>query len=102
MRTYRSRVLRNLASHVFLFGFCSLTALESAGCGYALAQNADTVEPSSHQQDISIGDSLLKAATVPLHILYLHGIGAVNAGDSYVLRKKICDFLKDCTSRKEK
>jgi hypothetical protein len=22
----------------------------------------------------------------------------VNAGDSYVLRKKICDFLKDCTS----
>jgi hypothetical protein len=57
-----------------------------------------TAVSSNHKQDVSIGDSLRRPGSAPLHILYIHGIGAVGSGDSYVLRKKICDFLKDCTT----
>ena len=32
----------------------------------------------------------------PLHILYVHGIGAQGAGDSLAFRESICAFLKGC------
>jgi len=54
--------------------------------------------PASHQQMVSIGDSLARAGDAALHIVYVHGIGATGAGDSGMLRKSICDYLKDCTS----
>jgi hypothetical protein len=98
MRTSWSKALQNLPCNVFLFAFCGLVLLSTVATGWALGQNGDTSGSSSHQQDISIGDSLRRSGSTPLHILYLHGIGAVNAGDSYALRKKVCEFLKDCTS----
>lgn len=44
----------------------------------------------------SIGESLNSAKQRPLHILYVHGIGATGSGDSWILQKRICAFLKGC------
>ena len=33
----------------------------------------------------------------PIHILYVHGIGQVGAGDSLFLRNGICKYLGECT-----
>jgi hypothetical protein len=65
----------------------------------AVAEGGEATAGSSNQkQAVSMGDSLLRPGSAPLHILYIHGIGAVGAGDSYALRKEICDFLKDCVN----
>ena len=99
MRTHWGKALQNFACDVFLLALCGTIGLTTASGVLAVAQDGDrTASSSNHQQDISIGDSLRRAGPAPLHILYLHGIGAVNAGGSYVLRKKICGFLKDCTN----
>lgn len=37
------------------------------------------------------------AAPQPVHILYMHGINQVGAGDSIELRKAICRYLHECT-----
>lgn len=37
------------------------------------------------------------AAAPPIHILYVHGINQVGAGDSLPLRKGICKYLGECT-----
>jgi hypothetical protein len=99
MRTDRRESPHRFACDTFLFALCTTIGLTATAGVLAVAQSGDGTAPSSsHQQDISIGDSLRRAGSTPLHILYLHGIGAVNAGGSYVLRKEICNFLKDCTS----
>ena len=54
--------------------------------------------PQSLSQVSSIGESLRNAGQRPLHILYVHGIGATSAGGSQVFQKAICRFLKDCTA----
>jgi hypothetical protein len=99
METHWGGTLQHFVCDMFLFALCGTISLTTAAGVRAFAQNVDTTKSSpSHQQDISIGDSLRRAGSTPLHILYLHGIGAVNAGGSAVLRKKICDYLKDCTN----
>jgi hypothetical protein len=40
------------------------------------------------------------AAEPPIHILYLHGIDQIGAGDSLPLRKGICKYLEECTVTK--
>ena len=37
------------------------------------------------------------AGPPPIHILYVHGINQVGAGDSLPLRKGICKYLRECT-----
>jgi hypothetical protein len=71
--------------------------LGGAPHGYAESGSANA-QSFSHRQMSSMGDSLLRAGNEPLHILYLHGIGATGAGDSLLLRQSICNYLKDCTS----
>lgn len=53
-------------------------------------------EPQDLSQLSSLGETLRNAGTRPLHILYVHGIGIREAGDSRPLQKRICDYLKDC------
>ena len=36
------------------------------------------------------------AGTRHIHILYMHGINQVGAGDSLLLRKSICKYLGEC------
>jgi hypothetical protein len=33
----------------------------------------------------------------PIHILYVHGINQIGAGDSLLLRNGICKYLGECT-----
>jgi len=44
----------------------------------------------------SIGDALDSANRHPVHILYLHGIDQIGAGDSALFRQSICLRLKLC------
>ncbi len=54
--------------------------------------------PQKLSQISSIGESLRNAGQRPIHILYVHGIGATSAGGSQMFQKAICRFLKDCTA----
>jgi hypothetical protein len=70
--------------------------------------------PARPQNTISIGDAVRTndaeanahtrargltrtTAPQPIHILYMHGINQVGAGDSAELRKAICRYLHECT-----
>ena len=66
------------------------------GIGRAYGKVIDA-GPQSLSQISSIGESLRNAGQRPLHILYVHGIGADGAGGSQMFQKAICGFLKDCT-----
>jgi hypothetical protein len=56
--------------------------------------------PSPPQSVTSLGDSLKRAQYKQLHIFYVHGMAADGPGysESKVLRKSICQRLKDCAS----
>jgi uncharacterized protein (DUF2237 family) len=52
---------------------------------------------------MSLGDELQRSGTEPLHLIYIHGIGATGSGDSEALRKSICAHVKryvkeECTT----
>lgn len=57
--------------------------------------------PDQSKPTTSLGDSLKAASGKELHVLYVHGIGSDGPGDydSWGLRRGICEFVKDCTSR---
>ena len=67
-----------------------------------LAARAQQTAPSSANARgiATLSDSLRRAGTHELHILYVHGMAIGGAGDfdSWGLRKSICDHLGDCTS----
>jgi hypothetical protein len=54
----------------------------------ALGQGTNT----ANKQVTSLGTELQQPGNEPLHILYIHGIGATGLGDSEPLRKSICKF----------
>ncbi|MGO9319007.1 MAG: hypothetical protein ACLPXT_01005 [Terracidiphilus sp.] len=76
--------------------FCAFLIV--AGLGRGVAAHAKVVEdvPGSLQGLTSIGDSLDAPDKHPVHLLYIHGINAVGAGDSSLLRDSICTELKLC------
>lgn len=50
-----------------------------------------------HLSDMSsIGQSLHSAEQRPVHILYVHGMDALGAGDSWTFQRGICGFLEGC------
>lgn len=65
--------------------------------GRALGKIIDN-GPQKLDPTSSIGEALRHTGNRPLHILYVHGIGATGAGGSQIFQKAICDYLKDCTS----
>jgi hypothetical protein len=68
---------------------------------HAASIAAQTAEPTSSTKPTkSLADSLQRVGGKQLHILYLHGIASNGPGDydSWLLRKNICDFLKNCTT----
>ena len=79
---------------VFLALTLTFGILESAP---ALAGVIDD-GPQELSQISTIGESLRNAGQRPLHILYVHGIGATGSGGSQTFQKAICAFLKDCTA----
>jgi hypothetical protein len=73
---------------------CALMAGDG-GIGRVLGKVIDA-GPQSLGQTSSMGESLRNAGPRPLHILYVHGIGALSAGGSRTFQKAICTFLRDC------
>ena len=78
-----------------------MVALLLVGCApkTGRAQGEVIDDGPQHLNEISsIGESLRNAGQRPLHILYVHGIGATAAGDSLVFQQSVCRFLKHCTA----
>ncbi|MGB8031538.1 MAG: hypothetical protein WCF30_17950 [Terracidiphilus sp.] len=70
--------------------------LATAGGGtYARAKVVEDTSGSLRTLT-SIADALDSADRHPVHILYVHGMNEVGAGDSWLLRKSICTKLKLC------
>jgi hypothetical protein len=74
------------------------TLLILAAVGGAAQVHAKVVEDASGSLKTltSIGDALDSADRHPVHVLYVHGINQVGAGDSALLRESICTRLKLC------
>jgi hypothetical protein len=63
----------------------------------AKAQARAVKDASGTTQNLkSIGDALDSPDHHPVHILYVHGIDQIGAGDSTLLRESICTRLKLC------
>jgi len=69
-----------------------------AATGWAAPARAKVVEDTSGSLGTlsSISDALDSADRHPVHVLYVHGIDQVGAGDSGKLRESICTELKLC------
>jgi hypothetical protein len=74
----------------------SILALAVAGGG--ACARAKVVEDTSGtlKNLTSIADALDSADGHPVHVLYVHGIAEMGAGDSAMLRESICTKLKLC------
>jgi len=69
-----------------------------AGIGACIQAHAGVIKDANGSlvSLTSIGDALDAADHHPVHILYVHGINQVGAGDSSLLRDSICTKLKLC------
>ncbi len=76
-----------------LLAFALFPAFPGIGWGQA---NGKGTGPQDLIQISSIGESLRNAGQRPLHILYVHGIGATGSGDSWIFQKHICAQMKGC------
>jgi hypothetical protein len=77
------------------------TALILAAVGGVAAARAATIAEDSQEtlKTLSnIGDALDAPDHHPVHILYVHGIDQVGAGDSILLRNSICTKLNLCAT----
>lgn len=79
-------------------GRLTATLLMLAAVGGAVQARAKIVEdtPGALATLTSIGDALDAPDHHPVHILYVHGINQVGAGDSALFRESICKQLKLC------
>jgi hypothetical protein len=75
-----------------LLALVSLVAFGVAATTSALAQD----DRASLKDLESIGSALSSPDHRPVHIVYVHGINQVGAGDSETLRNAICDKLRLC------
>src|ERR1700722_14444633 len=75
---------------------CAMMLLGMLPACLAQAQNTTAAPDSTNQQATSIADAVKRSVTEPVHVLYIHGIGATEAYDSSELRVSICKVLKDC------
>lgn len=74
-----------------------ISAYSAAVAGAARAYAKVIEDPSGSLATLtSIGDALDAPDHHPVHILYVHGINQVGAGDSWLLRQSICTRLKLC------
>ena len=65
-------------------------------CGISAQAKVTADTKDALSQLTSIGDALDAAGQHPVHVLYVHGINEVGAGDSALLRESICARLKLC------
>ena len=71
--------------------------LAASVLGSGRAQGKVIDDGPHHRNELStIRDALKRSGTHPLHILYVHGIGATGAGDSHMFLTGICPLLQGC------
>ncbi len=74
-----------------------LTLLLIAVLGTLRAEGKVIEDGPQHLSEMSsVGQSLRTAGQHPVHILYVHGMDAMGAGDSWAFQKRICSFLEGC------
>jgi len=79
--------------HKFLLALAWLVCVPAV----SRAQRETTGDASQVRSQISsLGESLRDAQQRPLHILYVHGIGATGPGDSQIFQRHLCALLKGC------
>jgi len=82
------------------WGWCQKPPSDNQQAGKESIGDAVQAEDKAYASH-SPGDTraLVQPATgpPPIHILYVHGINQVGAGDSLPLRQGICKFLGECT-----
>jgi len=79
--------------HVFLFLAFAILGISQNG----RAQSAGTLDnPKCSKMQPSLGRALCLAGQDTVHILYIHGIGAEEAGGSWNFQKHLCAVLKGC------
>ena len=61
------------------------------------AIQAEDKVSASHSREGTQALAQPVASPPPIHILYVHGINQIGAGDSLFLRKGICKYLGECT-----
>lgn len=61
------------------------------------AVQAEDKASASHSRGPTAAVAQPVASPLPIHILYVHGINQVGAGDSLLLRNGICKYLGECT-----
>jgi hypothetical protein len=85
-----------LTSIILVITAFGATLVAAVGC--ARPARAEIIEdPSGSLATLtSIGDALDAPDHHPVHILYVHGINQIGAGDSWLLRESICTRLKLC------
>jgi hypothetical protein len=102
MRPSELRRCRGTRPAYFLFGLVScqkvlpdkqLAGTESIGDAI---QDDDKAAASYQRRDNTGAMAEPVEGIRPIHILYLHGINQVGAGDSLLLRKGICKYLGEC------
>lgn len=85
----------------------ALLATALVACSNIAYSQAVPAAPASHsqlandQQATSIGKALRLSGLTPVHIIYIHGIGATGSGDSLALQTSICRYAKKYMSGKE-
>ncbi len=70
-----------------------LSATQSIG---DVVTSKDHIGAAQLSETIGAKAALVKSA-LPIHIVYIHGINQVGAGDSSLLQKGICKYLGECT-----
>jgi hypothetical protein len=63
----------------------------------SIGDTVNTGDAAAHHTMRTRGLTPTPAAPQPIHILYMHGINQVGAGDSTELRKAICRYIHECT-----
>jgi len=63
----------------------------------SIGDTVNTSDAAAHHTLRARGLTRTPAAPQPIHILYMHGINQVGAGDSTELRKAICRYIHECT-----
>jgi hypothetical protein len=88
-RSGKTEMYRKNATALILFGIFGGIAAQAK----VAADSKDILKTLT-----SIGDALDSADHHPVHILYVHGIDQVGAGDSAMLRTAICTRLNLCSA----
>jgi hypothetical protein len=94
------RLARMMTTRVYIVLLALMSIAGAPANGRAQAKAIVDGAKESNQVS-SIGESLGNAKQHPLHIIYVHGIGATGAGDSQTFQRHICAFLKGCRVPKQ-